>query len=537
MKKRKFKNYLKTGILLLGISLLLWNCEKSDLTETIDTNITKSLLAQKSVKLSVIPDVKDFLNLKVKNNLSSKTGTLNDAIFDIDNILEVIDTLGNINYTFRFTLPNSSLDTFYNLVVGKTPTGELKTPFVLKYTCDETSLDLYIDNKYNFSFFKGTISLHKYTDFFEQGYFSKTEATNCPPELDQNGDPIPCEIQPIDGSSTGGSGVDVGGTGNVSNDDGSTDGSSDSNSGGGTTSNCDWYIENVPTYPCPYANFETGCLYPTLIIDCTTQSQKTETDENCPPCDTNVDGGIGVNTLTIESIRTTLKNELTLNSSQISWIGNSENDKEVTDIYNFLQNNNIDGIYTSGAISFAESVIAASAEGSLISSFPFFKYPPNSNFTIQYPKLTEYLKNKLPNVADIPLIVNTINDITGVSTTQIKFDLQWNQGPTIQITQLDNYADNTDTNTVGAFDKGLPNTLLLDIDYVNGLENNINEQFQEDGLLFYLGVVLLHEYVHYADNSDGIDYPGEEGEIFEFRVYGENINTSTAQWLILNKYY
>lgn len=28
MKKQKITNYLKLGVLLLGISFLLWNCEK-----------------------------------------------------------------------------------------------------------------------------------------------------------------------------------------------------------------------------------------------------------------------------------------------------------------------------------------------------------------------------------------------------------------------------------------------------------------------------------------------------------------------------
>ena len=31
MKKQKIANYLKNGILLLGVSVLLWNCEKQEL--------------------------------------------------------------------------------------------------------------------------------------------------------------------------------------------------------------------------------------------------------------------------------------------------------------------------------------------------------------------------------------------------------------------------------------------------------------------------------------------------------------------------
>jgi hypothetical protein len=378
MKKKQIKTYLKNGILFLGISILLWNCEKSDLTETVNSEVSKSLLTQKSVKLYDIPDVKDFLNLKVKNKFSSKTGALNDAIFDIDNILEVIDTLGNINYTFRFTLPNSSLDTFYNLVVGKTPTGELKTPFVLKYTCDETSLDLYIDNNYNFSFFKGTISLHKYTDFFEQGYFSKTEATNCPPELDQNGDPIPCEIQPIDGSgSSTGEGID--GTGDSTT------------SGGGSCQYVGVYVmgcggsNSHRLHALGTCGGDKSIASYFSLWDCAMQkASKTQVD--CPPCANLIEGGVGINTISLKSMRTTLKNELILNTAQINWVNNSENDNEVTDIYNFLQTHNIDGIYTSGAISFAESAV------DIFSSQLLNSNSNVSNYTTEILRMTNHLK-------------------------------------------------------------------------------------------------------------------------------------------------
>ncbi|MDY7395718.1 hypothetical protein UMM65_10725 [Aureibaculum sp. 2210JD6-5] len=62
-------------------------------------------------------------------------------------------------------------------------------------------------------------------------------------------------------------------------------------------------------------------------------------------------------------------------------------------------------------LSFVE-IVEAGVNGTLISVAPFFKYPEGSNYASQYPKLTEYLKNKMPNIKDIPLIVNTIRDIT-----------------------------------------------------------------------------------------------------------------------------
>lgn len=38
MKKNKFINLLKIGILFFGISLLLWNCEKEDNFNSENTN-------------------------------------------------------------------------------------------------------------------------------------------------------------------------------------------------------------------------------------------------------------------------------------------------------------------------------------------------------------------------------------------------------------------------------------------------------------------------------------------------------------------
>jgi hypothetical protein len=35
-----------------------------------------------------------------------------------------------------------------------------------------------------------------------------------------------------------------------------------------------------------------------------------------------------------------------------------------------------------------------------------------------------------------------------------------------------------------------------------------------------VGVILLHELVHWADDQDGVDTVGEEGFSFEDAVYG-----------------
>lgn len=181
-----------------------------------------------------------------------------------------------------------------------------------------------------------------------------------------------------------------------------------------------------------------------------------------------------------------------------------------------------------------KNIIQSHVDNTNLSDFPFLRYPPNSNYKTVYPKFTEYMENRLPNVANISKIVNTIKYLTGLSESQIKEDLTWGTGPIIHITQLDNFGTRTSDKTAGYFEPKEPDVIHVDIDYVNRLENSNASQYEQDAFLFYLGTTLLHEYVHYGDFQDGVQHPGEEGIIFEIMVYGENVNSSNAA-LILNK--
>lgn len=58
-----------------------------------------------------------------------------------------------------------------------------------------------------------------------------------------------------------------------------------------------------------------------------------------------------------------------------------------------------------------------------------------------------------------------------------------------------------------------------------------------DALLFLLAVSLLHEYTHYGDDQDGVDYigavgNGEEGEAFELTAYGQVVSGLNAIQII-----
>jgi len=196
--------YLKLA--LCFSALLLFACQQDDAVFQAQTEeLTKSLYQQRHVSLKELPKVKRLIDSYSNLSLSRSETTGNTPIFEMENILELIDTLNNTNYAFNFRYVDTPIGEFYNLIIGKNPDGELRTPYVLKYTCDVSQLETYIANNFEFSSFKGTVSLHRYTDFFELGTFSVRGDPNCP-KLDAVGDPIPCETQPVDGGGSGGIG-------------------------------------------------------------------------------------------------------------------------------------------------------------------------------------------------------------------------------------------------------------------------------------------------------------------------------------------
>ncbi len=231
--------------------LLLANCEKETFLPISKLESTQSAVKVSFVKLSDISQIRDFLVDKTNTNLFKST-VIDGAIFDEDHIMEVIDSLQHTNYSFRFRYTDTPVGTFYNLIVGKTPEGENETPYVLKYVCDESQLDEYIANNFDFRFFKGKVAIHKYTDFFSVGSILKVDS-DCPTNTDENGNPIPCvEVTVIgngdntttgdtqDGGNTGGGdgpntgdGPNDGGgsTGNTNNDSGGTDSNGSTDSG------------------------------------------------------------------------------------------------------------------------------------------------------------------------------------------------------------------------------------------------------------------------------------------------------------------
>jgi len=97
MLKQKLKIYLKFTSLLFSITFILTNCEDEEVF--VDNEASQEARAYKinTVSLEQIPDISSSINLKANRNVFSKSVSSRDeiagAIFDQDNILEVIDTL------------------------------------------------------------------------------------------------------------------------------------------------------------------------------------------------------------------------------------------------------------------------------------------------------------------------------------------------------------------------------------------------------------------------------------------------------------
>lgn len=135
-----------------------------------------------------------------------------------------------------------------------------------------------------------------------------------------------------------------------------------------------------------------------------------------------------------------------------------------------------------------------------------------------FPKFTRYVRYSLPTVVDVKSIVAAFAKYGQINRTTLKRALAWGNKPYLVIREIDD--------AIGLFDAS------VDPDVIN-IHTRIVKEF-EDGHgfrktkwnkdVYLVGVTLLHELVHWADNLDGIDFPDEEGEQFEQDVYGMVIN-------------
>tara|TARA_R110002050_G_scaffold57866_7_gene130242 strand:- start:30043 stop:31839 length:1797 start_codon:yes stop_codon:yes gene_type:complete len=596
--KNYFKNSIKLWAPLLGVFLTLTNCNKEleeiqvleqERIESVDSPI--SYVLGKDVP-EVINSITSITGKSTIIGKTSKSKWINykKTYIDINKILKVKNNESLTNYSFSISVEHSPINEFYNLIVNRDDKGELKSPYVIKYVVDDDALDTFLMNNKDFRYFKGKQYIMPFQEFFKgKDVFSKSSTTgDCIQEVG------------VDNTGNGSDGdfYDIPNNNAITTNPGSYDyapysygesyildlnsyGYPEGNTSHGDTVRDTQFSVNVLTSQgytpltvnAPITSSDSlpigisittsynsaggitsitittihgGGSSSTRIIwlmepreHLDKQQSASKTQNDCAE----VVGEIGVNTI---DLAINIRNALGIRprSYENLWLlgnttdGNKASILQLISLYDYIAiNTNEQGVLAAEAKEFAIEIIDSGVDNTLVFPFPFIKYPLNSGYESAYPKFTEYLKNKLPNITNISKIINTIKIITGLSESQIKEDLTWGKGPTIHITQLDNYSSTTSEKTVGLFSPTEADVIHVDIDYVNELENLITDQSQEDAFLFFLGTTILHEYVHYGDNQDGVEFRAgvEEGNLFEFLIYGENVNPTNAIFILEDK--
>ncbi len=139
-----------------------------------------------------------------------------------------------------------------------------------------------------------------------------------------------------------------------------------------------------------------------------------------------------------------------------------------------------------------------------------FKFP--AAFIKKYPAFASYLKNNITEVLKSDAIMNSLMNNGGFDRKTIANDLQWGNGPTINIDKLgsENFV------AAGHYDGKQRNgefQITLDSDMLNRFEKafantKLSDDIKEASLMGVIST-LFHEYTHYG--TGGADYETEDG--------------------------
>jgi hypothetical protein len=131
-----------------------------------------------------------------------------------------------------------------------------------------------------------------------------------------------------------------------------------------------------------------------------------------------------------------------------------------------------------------------------------------------YPKLAYYVKNNLSEILAVPVIVSAIQRIGQINLPTLRQTLRWGHGPTLRVAPLvgacGEFTPNTHSNEIR-----ISNIVVRDFEAGRGIRRTIYGRN-----VYAVGVTILHELIHWGDDQNGIDRPGEEGLEFERAVFG-----------------
>ena len=255
-KKTNYLNLLKYGILLLIVSLILFNCNtENQFIEQQNNHSKSSIVTLNEIPQNLLSAISE-ITPKTKSLQKSKSNNL--IIINQEQIIKMVDSLHNTNYSINFTIPNSPKNVLYNLILSTDLDNNPKKPFILKYIVHNLEDIRKEDNVLDFSLMKATIKQYSY-----QNFLSKTSSKTMSRSFNN-----PCNTFDFNGQNDSDS--QLGGDGEGTLDDGN---------------DCDVYV---------WSNGNTGEIFG-ITWSCSDGSRGNDYfGKGMDDCDTS-SGGIGIN--------------------------------------------------------------------------------------------------------------------------------------------------------------------------------------------------------------------------------------------------
>lgn len=153
---RKMKNYFKTGILLLGIPLLLLNCENDDsktIESVIDNNLKIEIISLKQIENNPLASIKlKKIIAKTPSNFNTNSAkNIYNAQYDFTINTEYVKYIkkGDYDsYNFPLTRNNPTDDKIENLLLTLNKAGDYDS-YIVKYNINKEQLSPFNEENIN----------------------------------------------------------------------------------------------------------------------------------------------------------------------------------------------------------------------------------------------------------------------------------------------------------------------------------------------------------------------------------------------------
>jgi hypothetical protein len=166
MKLKKLLLNLGLSAVLMASSFFLFKCQPEEQLFEESTFVVEQEKRQtKVISFEKLPVqfVKPIHDLE--QTIRSNTKTIEDLlIIDHSQIIEVIDSLSNVRFSIRFSLPNQPDNVLYNLVLGSDAQNIEIEPFVLKYVINNPE-EVYSQGFFDIAKMQGKISEYRLDTF------------------------------------------------------------------------------------------------------------------------------------------------------------------------------------------------------------------------------------------------------------------------------------------------------------------------------------------------------------------------------------